>query len=56
MLVHTLDGERMTVRFEQAPDGGSRVRIDGAVASSRQPLAADPEHWSAALGATPAGA
>jgi hypothetical protein len=55
MLMHTLNGERMTVQFEPAADGGSRVTIDGAVAAAREPLAADPEHWSAPLGATPAG-
>jgi hypothetical protein len=54
MLWHTLNGERMTVQFEQAPDGGSRVTIGGAVAAGCQPLAADPEHWSPPLGATPA--
>ena len=55
MLWHNLNGERMTVRFEPAAEGGSRVSISGAVAAGREPLAADPEHWSAPLGATPAG-
>jgi hypothetical protein len=52
MLAHTLNGERMKVQFTAAPGDGSVVRIDGAVARARQPLAADPEHWSAPLGAT----
>jgi hypothetical protein len=56
MLWHTLNGERMSVQFEPAADGGSRVSISGAVASARQPLAADSEHWSGPLGATPGGA
>jgi hypothetical protein len=55
MLWHILSGERMSVQFEGAPDGGSRVRIAGTVAAGCQPLAADPEHWSAPLGATAAG-
>jgi hypothetical protein len=56
MLWHTLNGERMTVQFEPAPEGGSRVSISGAVTGASEPLAADPEHWSVPLGATPAGA
>lgn len=56
MLWHMLSGERMTVQFEPAPDGGSRVSIGGTVAAGCEPLAADPEHWSAPLGATPGGA
>jgi hypothetical protein len=56
MLWHTINGERMTVQFEPAPDGGSRVSISGAVTGAREPLAADPEHWSGPLGATPGGA
>ncbi len=51
MLSHYLNGERMTVSFDPAEDGGTRVTIAGKVARSRRPLAADPEHWSEALGA-----
>jgi hypothetical protein len=54
MLWHTLNGERMRVRFDAAPGGGTRVSIDGAVAARNQALASDPEHWSEALGATSA--
>jgi hypothetical protein len=54
MLWHTLSGEQMTVGFTPGADGGTRVAIRGAVARSRHPLAANPEHWSEALGATPA--
>jgi hypothetical protein len=50
MLWSTLNGERMTVRFEPAESGGSRVTISGAVARGQHALAADPEHWSEALG------
>ncbi len=53
MLWHNLNGERMTVKFERGEQGGTRVNISGAVARARQPLAADPEHWSEALGASP---
>ena len=53
MLWHTLNGVRMTVSFEPGEGSGTRVSISGAVARSRQPLAADPEHWSEALGASP---
>jgi hypothetical protein len=53
MLWHNLNGERMTVKFEPGDGGGTRVNISGAVARGRQPLAADPGHWSEALGATP---
>jgi hypothetical protein len=55
MLWHTLNGERMTVKFTSAPDGGTRVQIDGAVAGASHGLASDPEHWSEALGGTPIG-
>jgi hypothetical protein len=55
MLYHTLSGERMTVRFEPGSGGGTRVSIVGSVARPRQPLAADPEHWSEALGASAVG-
>jgi hypothetical protein len=50
MLYHMLNGERMTVRFAPGPDGGTAVTIDGATARGRAPLAADPEHWTEALG------
>ena len=50
MLWHTLSGERMTVRFEPAQEGGTSVSISGAVASARHALASDPEHWAEALG------
>jgi hypothetical protein len=53
MLWRTLTGERMTVRFEPGGEGGTQVKISGAVGRGRQPLAADPEHWSEALGASP---
>lgn len=57
MLWHNLTGEKMTVKFEPGESGGSRVSISGAVARSRHPLAADPDHWTEALGgSTPAGA
>jgi hypothetical protein len=51
MLWHTLNGERMTVRFAPADGGGTRVTISGAVAKGKHPLAADPEHWAEPLGA-----
>jgi hypothetical protein len=53
MLWNTLDGVRMTVKFEPREEGGTRVTIKGAVARGRQPLAADSEHWAEALGASP---
>ena len=52
MLWNTLSGVRMTVKFEPGEGGGTRVTIRGAVAKARQPLAADPEHWAEALGAS----
>jgi hypothetical protein len=55
MLYHNLNGERMTVSFDEASGGGTRVTIEGAVARNHQALAADPEHWSEALGASAAG-
>jgi hypothetical protein len=55
MLWHNLNGERMTAKFEPADGGGTRVTIDGAVARGNRALAADPEHWSEVLGATPTG-
>ena len=50
MLWHNLNGEKMTVRFEQGESGGTRVSISGAVARGKRPLAADPEHWTESLG------
>lgn len=52
MLWHTVNGERMNVRFEPRDGGGTRLRISGAVARDKQPLAADPEHWTEALGSS----
>jgi len=54
MLWHYLNGEHMTVRFEDAPDGGTRVKLSGAVAGGNHALASDAEHWSEAMGGTPA--
>jgi hypothetical protein len=54
MLWHNLNGERMSVKFDAASAGGTRVSIGGAVARGSHALAADPEHWSEPLGATPA--
>jgi hypothetical protein len=53
MLWNTLNGVRMTVRFEPGQDGGTRVTFRGAAARAYQPLAADPEHWAEALGTSP---
>jgi hypothetical protein len=53
---NTLTGTRMTVKFEPGEGGGTRVTIRGAVARARQPLAADPELWAEALGASPSAA
>ena len=50
MLFHRLNGERMEVRFDADESGGSRVTISGAVAKSKQPLAADADYWTEALG------
>src|SRR5690349_12743665 len=52
MLYHKLSGERMTVKFEPAADGGTRVMIRGRVSGSNHMLAEDTEHWSEALGAS----
>ena len=49
MLWHNLNGEKMTVKFEPADGGGTRVTISGAVARAKQPLATDPGHWTDAL-------
>jgi hypothetical protein len=55
MLYHNLSGEQMSVKFEPGAAGGTRVTISGKVAGGNHGLAADPEHWSEALGAsTPA--
>jgi hypothetical protein len=54
MLWHNLNRERMTVKFEPGTTDGTRVTIAGAVARRNHALAADPEHWSEALGPTPA--
>jgi hypothetical protein len=42
-------GEKGAAGAGPGPDRGTLVRISGAVARSAQPLASDPEHWSAAL-------
>jgi hypothetical protein len=49
VLWRNLNGEKMGVKFEPADAGGTRVTISGAVARGKQPLAADPEHWTGAL-------
>ncbi len=49
VLWRNLNGERMTVKFEPADAGGTRVTINGAVARAKQPLATDPGHWTDAL-------
>ncbi len=49
VLWRNLRGERMTVKFESADSGGTHVSIRGAVARSKQALAADPGHWTDAL-------
>jgi hypothetical protein len=54
MLWNTLTGVRMVVKFEPGQDRGTRVTLTGAVAKNRQALAADPEHWAEALGASAA--
>ena len=56
MLWHNLSGEKMTVKFAPGESGGTRVSISGAVARDRHPLASDPEHWTEALGGSPAAA
>jgi len=53
-LWHSLSGEHMTVKFEPGAEGGTRVAISGKVAGGNHGLAADPEHWSEALGAATA--
>lgn len=49
VLWRNLSGEKMTVRFEPADGGGTRVLIDGVVARGNQRLANDPGHWADAL-------
>ena len=49
VLWRNLRGEKMTVKFESADSGGTHVTIRGAVARSKQALAADPGHWTDAL-------
>ena len=49
MLYHKLSGERMTVKFDDRPEGGTHVRISGKVAGGSHMLAEDPEHWTEAL-------
>jgi hypothetical protein len=51
MLWSYLNGEKMTANFAPGEGGGTRVTISGAVARGKHPLAADPDHWSEALGA-----
>lgn len=50
MLWRALSGEKMTARFEPGEAGGTHVTIDGAVTRSKHALAANPEHWTEALG------
>jgi hypothetical protein len=52
-LWHHLNREQMTVRFEPGTSGGTRVTISGAVTGGNHAAAADPEHWSEGLGASP---
>lgn len=49
VLWRNLNGEKMTVKFEPADAGGTRVTINGTVARGKHPLAADPGHWTDAL-------
>jgi hypothetical protein len=51
MLWHNLNGEQMIVKFDPGAAGGTRVTIKGSVARANHALAADPEHWTEALGA-----
>ena len=39
----------MTVKFEPADGGGTRMTINGAVARGKHPMAIDPGHWTNAL-------
>jgi hypothetical protein len=54
MLWHNLNREQMTVQFAPGASGGTLVTIRGTVARGNHALAADPEYWSEALGASPA--
>ena len=56
MLWHTINGEKMTVRFDPGDGGGTRVTINGAVDRGKHPLASDPEHWTESLGGSMAAA
>jgi hypothetical protein len=49
VLWRNLNGEKMTVKFEPADGGGTRVTINGAVPRAKHPLATDPRHWTDAL-------
>ncbi len=49
VLWRNLNGEKMAVKFEPTDGGGTHVTISGAVARAKQPLAADPGHWTDAL-------
>jgi hypothetical protein len=40
---------RRSLKFEPEDGGGTHVTISGAVARAKQPLAADPRHWTDAL-------
>jgi hypothetical protein len=44
-----LDRQQMTVRFEPAEHGASKITISGTVAGSKQTLAADSEFWAKAF-------
>lgn len=50
VLWRKLNGEKMSVSFRPGEAGGACVTISGAVARSKHSLAADPEHWTEALG------
>ena len=52
-LWHNLEGEKMTVTFEPDDGKGTHVTISGVVAGGKHAMAADPEHWSEALGGSP---
>jgi hypothetical protein len=46
VLWRYLNGEKMTVKFEPADGGGTRVTVNGAAARGKHPLATDPGHWA----------
>ena len=52
-LWHNVNGEKMTVTSEPDDGKGTRVTISGAVSRGKHAMAADPEHWSEALGGSP---